>query len=125
MAVVTVKEREDGNYYATIKFMNLPNDSPLYPICCEKFVKMWDAMCDVANGPDGLIASINAWAEENNIRGDSKEYISYVNSEYKTLLDDLCNSEEFMSFFKMRCVMDDNEAGVFDVYIDMIEQKGE
>lgn len=116
-------EGEEGKYSAMFHFLNVEYGSGLYLIFQDKLYRMWNEMCESTNGEEGIIASVNKWASENDIPGDDPRYAKRMNSEYSALLETLCNKEEYqfdMKFgnkLKMRCIMDLEMAGEFDVEI--------
>lgn len=123
MSAITLEKKDDGTYIANLQFRNIEKGSGLYLVFAHKLYRMWNDMCNYTNGEHGLIAQINKWAEENDISGDDWKYTQYTNSQYKELLDELCDREEYQfdmqlgNKLKMHCIMDPNNAGAFDVEI--------
>lgn len=125
MSAITLKpiEGEEYQYKAMFHFLNIGENTGLYVIFSDKLFHMWNALCDRTNGEDGVIAKVNAWAKENGYSGTDREYIHKMNGEYAYILDELCDKEEYKcdigygNKLKMRCILDIDTAGEFDVEI--------
>lgn len=124
MAAINLVPTEDPTKYtANIRFMNLKPGSLLDQAFTYKLMKMWNDFCELSNAPDGVIAAINKWADDNNIPGDSQEYTDFTNDAYYDILSKMCEQPEYQgqlpdgTTLKMVIHMDPHEAGVFDVEV--------
>jgi hypothetical protein len=116
-------EGKKGEYKAKFHFLNVKENTGLYMIFSDKLFRMWNELCDKTNGEDGVIAKVNAWAEEHDISGDDRRYAAEMNKEYKEILDKLCEDPKYQFYMafdnmlKMRPVMNSEIAGDFDIEI--------
>ena len=125
MSAITLEpiKGEKGKYKANFHFLNVQENTGLYMIFSDKLFRMWNELCDKTNGEDGIIAKVNAWAEEHDISGDDRRYAAEMNKEYKEILDRLCDDPHyqfymaFNNMLKMRPVMNPEIAGDFDIEI--------
>lgn len=125
MSAITLEpiEGKKGEYKAKFHFLNVKENTGLYMIFSDKLFHMWNELCNKTNGEDGIIAKVNAWAEEHDISGNDRRYASEMNKEYKEILDKLCEDPQYQFYMafdnmlKMRPVMDPDVAGEFDIEI--------